>query len=77
MKQNQFPQGLSGSSNVGITGAMLGAFLLTLVAGATLTGCESDSPGYSKTTRKEVIDTPTAKTTVNETKTKDTTITPR
>jgi len=43
-----------------------------------LSGCAGSEPvGYSKTTTKTVNDTPTEKTTVTETREKNTTITPR
>jgi hypothetical protein len=39
-------------------------------------GCESEPVGHSKTVQKKTIDTPTEKTTVTETKEKDTRIDP-
>ncbi|MBL8886141.1 MAG: hypothetical protein JNK16_05730 [Phycisphaerales bacterium] len=45
---------------------------------SSLSGCAGSEPvGYSKTTTKTVNDTPTEKTTVTETREKNTTITPR
>lgn len=40
-------------------------------------GCESEPVGHSKTVEKKTIDTPTEKTTVTETREKDTRINPR
>ncbi len=41
-------------------------------------GCQADEPvGHTKTTTKQVIDTPTEKTTVTETHDKDTKLYPR
>ena len=49
-----------------------------LFASLVSTGCQSDEPvGHSKTTTKQVIDTPTEKTTVTETHEKDTKLYPR
>ena len=43
-----------------------------------IAGCAANEPvGHSKTTTKKVIDTPTEKTTVTETREKDTKFTPR
>jgi len=47
-----------------------------LSAGLSAGGC-SEPVGYSKTTTKTTNDTPTEKTTVTETREKNTTITPR
>ncbi|MBX3379374.1 MAG: hypothetical protein KF805_04715 [Phycisphaeraceae bacterium] len=41
-----------------------------------LCSCASEPVGYSKTTTKTTTDTPTEKTTVTETREKNTTITP-
>lgn len=40
-------------------------------------GCASDDVGHTKTTTKRTIDSPTEKTTVTETREKDTRIVPR
>ena len=50
--------------------------LAWLGAGAPLTGCASEPVGRSTTTTKKTIETPTEKTTVTETKKKETTIDP-
>lgn len=46
-------------------------------AAFTMSGCASEPVGYSKTTTKTTTDTPSEKTTVTETREKETTITPR
>lgn len=59
--------------------------VLSITAGAGLaalivlsSGCAASEPvGYSKSTTKTTTDTPTEKTTVTETREKNTTITPR
>jgi hypothetical protein len=50
---------------------------VTLCAGFLASGCASEPVGYSKTTTETTNDTPTEKTTVTETREKNTTITPR
>lgn len=54
------------------------AFAACLGASALVLGCAASEPvGYSKTTTKTTTDTPSEKTTVTETREKETTITPR
>lgn len=51
---------------------------LLCVAPFVLIGCTHNEPvGRSTTTKKEVVDTPTEKTTTTETRVKDTRIDPR
>ncbi len=50
--------------------------LAWLGAGTGLSGCASEPVGKSTTTTKKTIETPTEKTTVTETKKKETTIDP-
>lgn len=57
--------------------ALAGLALVSLGSVASLTGCTTDEVGRSKTTTKETINSPTQKSTVTETKTKETTFTPR
>jgi hypothetical protein len=47
-----------------------------IAAGAPLSGCASEPVGKSTTTTKKTIETPTEKTTVTETRKKETTIDP-
>lgn len=59
-------------------GVTSGACVLLAGAAAMLGGCASNEPvGYQKTTTKTTTDTPAEKTTVTETREKNTTITPR
>jgi len=62
-----------------VAGLAAAGMLSALALGslATLTGCATDEVGRSKTTTKQTIDSPTQKSTVTETKTKETTFTPR
>lgn len=57
--------------------ALTTALGVTLCAGFLASGCASEPVGYSKTTTETTNDTPTEKTTVTETREKNTTITPR
>jgi len=51
---------------------------IVLCVGFSAGGCASSEPvGYQKTTTKTTNDTPTEKTTVTETREKNTTVTPR
>lgn len=55
--------------------ATLSAFVFVWLGGIVcLSGCASDEPGYSKTTTKTTVDTPTEKTTTTETHEKETKI---
>lgn len=54
------------------------AIAFSLLAITGLGACASSEPvGYTKTTTKTTNDTPTEKTTVTETREKNTTVTPR
>jgi hypothetical protein len=47
-----------------------------ILSTAALAGCESDDPGYSKTTHKTVENTPTEKVTTTEVHEKETKVYP-
>ena len=58
-------------------GGLAAVTLGCLGAVVFLSGCTTDEVGRSKVTTKETINSPTQKSTVTETKTKETTFTPR
>lgn len=71
---------LSRTANQPRLAGSIGVFALaalTLTTLASLIGCTTDEVGRTKTTSKETIDSPTQRSTVTETRTKETTFTPR